>query len=293
MTSTLRSTRRIGTMIAATAALIGGSSLLAAPSASAADRDGVCDEGEFCLYYNSDHGGSVSDFAESVSDYGASQPTCYEFKGDGAGKGDCVKNDAASAWNRTDETVRLYFNSGYSGASQDFGSGDKVNLNSTLKNENAGHKIDPGSADSGEYLLPFPCKETWTASTRADHSPPLAVDFNHYPDDNGYKVYASAAGTVSLVANTGSDSYGQYIVIDHGGGKQTLYAHLSSQDVSEGDKVSATTMIGRVGSTGGSTGPHLHYEQKEGGQLVKATFAGGNPSYPENDTELARSTDCP
>ena len=73
----------------------------AAPSAQAAARDGICESGEFCLYYNSDHAGSVSDFTTSITDYGASQPECYEFKGAGAGKGQCVKNNAASVWNRT------------------------------------------------------------------------------------------------------------------------------------------------------------------------------------------------
>ena len=43
--------------------------------------------------------GSISDFTASLDDYGATQPTCYEFKGAGAGKGVCVKNNAASVWN--------------------------------------------------------------------------------------------------------------------------------------------------------------------------------------------------
>lgn len=55
---------------------------VAAP-ASAAARDGVCDSGEFCYYYNSDNAGSISDFAGSVSDYATTQPSCYDFKGAG------------------------------------------------------------------------------------------------------------------------------------------------------------------------------------------------------------------
>ncbi|MEU7476811.1 peptidoglycan DD-metalloendopeptidase family protein [Lentzea sp. NPDC042327] len=278
--------------LAAAAAVLAAASLtaLTVTPAAAAARDGVCDSGEFCYFYNSDHAGSVSDFAGSISDYGSTQPSCYDFKSAGAGQGLCVKNNAASVWNRTGGTVRVYFNSGYAGATQDFASGAKTNLNSTLKNNNASHQFNPGT--TGRFWLPFPCGETWAASTRSGHSPANAVDFNHYPEDNGYKVYSSAPGTVSKVANLGSTSYGRYIVIDHAGGWQTLYAHLSSQDVSVGQSVSEKTMIGRVGNTGGSTGPHLHYEQKLNGSVQRVTFRDGNPTY-WGTRDLARSTNCP
>jgi murein DD-endopeptidase MepM/ murein hydrolase activator NlpD len=111
--------------------------------ASAASRDGACNSGEFCYYFNSKQAGSTSDFTGSVGDYGATQPSCYEFKGAGNGKGRCVKNNAASVWNRSSKTVRVYFNSGYSGAAQDFKPGAKGNLNAILKNENASHKVGP------------------------------------------------------------------------------------------------------------------------------------------------------
>jgi hypothetical protein len=88
-------------------------SALSASSASAAARNGVCDSGEFCYYFNSDNHGSVSDFTGSVADYGAKQPSCSDFKGPGTGKGKCVKNNAASVWNRSSKTVRVYFNSNY------------------------------------------------------------------------------------------------------------------------------------------------------------------------------------
>ncbi|HTI22273.1 MAG TPA: CHAP domain-containing protein [Kutzneria sp.] len=123
-------------MLAAVGAAAMAVVALGAP-ASAAARDGVCDSGEFCLYYNSDQAGSVSDFTGSISDLGATQPSCYEFKSAGNGQGVCVKNNAASVWNRSSQTVRVYFNSDFGGASQDFAPGVKANLNSTLKNNEA------------------------------------------------------------------------------------------------------------------------------------------------------------
>src|SRR6476620_2478591 len=112
----------------------------AAP-ASAAERDGACNAGEFCYYFNSGEAGSVSDFTDSQDDYGTTQPSCYEFKGAGNGQGKCVKNNAASVWNRTGKTVRVYFNSNFAGAHQDFAPGTRGNLNATLKNENASHEL--------------------------------------------------------------------------------------------------------------------------------------------------------
>ena len=92
--------------------------LAAASPAFAAARDGVCDSGEFCYYYNSGEAGSISDFTGSIDDYGTTQPSCYDFKGAGAGKGVCIKNNAASVWNRTSKTVTVYFNSDYGGATR-------------------------------------------------------------------------------------------------------------------------------------------------------------------------------
>ncbi|WP_404353096.1 peptidoglycan DD-metalloendopeptidase family protein [Phycicoccus jejuensis] len=277
----------------AAAALTATTAFVAASApAQAAARDGVCDTGEFCLFYNSDNAGAVSDFTTSIADYGTTQPSCYDFKGTKAGHGLCVKNEAASVWNRTGKSVAVYYNSSYAGASQTFAAGAKANLNATLKNNNASHRIGSGGSSSG-FLLPFPCGESWEGQTRSNHSPSLAVDFNHYPDDLGWKVYASAPGTVTTVANLGNTSYGRYVVISHAGGYKTYYAHLSSQDVSVGQSVTAKTMIGRVGSTGGSTGPHLHYEQRLNGTVVKATFKDGSPAYPNNTTTLRRKQSCP
>ena len=76
---------------------------------------------------------------------------------------------------------------------------------------------------------------------------------------SGKAVYATRSGKV-ISAVTSNSGYGIYVLIDHGDGYSSLYAHMSVRYVSAGDSVSKGQMIGRVGSTGNSTGPHLHFE---------------------------------
>lgn len=88
------------------------------------------------------------------------------------------------------------------------------------------------------------------------------------PRPYGTPIYAAADGAVVQV-NTGyGGGYGNYIVIYHGGGISTLYAHNSRNAVSVGQKVRAGQIIGYVGSTGNSTGPHLHFEVRVNGSPV-------------------------
>jgi len=128
------------------------------------------------------------------------------------------------------------------------------------------------------FKLPFRCGEVWSGQTRTNHSPANAIDFNR-TDDVGDPVVASAPGTVSLVRDLGGASYGRYVVIDHGSGYSTLYAHLQSWTVSVGDRLEYGTRIGYVGTTGGSTGPHLHYEQRLNGSAIRVYFDGGQALY--------------
>ncbi len=82
----------------------------------------------------------------------------------------------------------------------------------------------------------------------------------------GQEIVAAAAGTVLLAGVKGG--YGNSIMIDHGGGMVTLYAHQSRFAVSNGQKVNAGQVIGYIGSTGVSTGPHLHFEVRINGNPV-------------------------
>lgn len=77
----------------------------------------------------------------------------------------------------------------------------------------------------------------------------------------GTPVYAMADGVVVISKNSGwNGGYGQYIVIKHNNKTQTLYAHLSKNDISAGQSISQGQKIGELGNTGRSTGPHLHFE---------------------------------
>ncbi len=83
----------------------------------------------------------------------------------------------------------------------------------------------------------------------------------------GSSIYASNSGTV-VVAGYNAGGYGNYVVINHGGGYSTLYAHCSSLLVSPGQQVSKGQVIAKCGSTGMSTGPHIHFEIQYNGSTT-------------------------
>lgn len=154
--------------------------------------------------------------------------------------------------------------------------------------------LDAASSDSAITALnlrtPFDCGQVWNANTRSNHSPQLAVDFQR-SDALNKNVLSSAAGTVTTVADLGNTSYGKYIIVTHASGWSTLYAHLNSFNVSKGDSVSTGTRIAKVGSTGGSTGPHLHYEQRLNNAVQRVVINGVAVAYYGN-TSITSSTNC-
>jgi murein DD-endopeptidase MepM/ murein hydrolase activator NlpD len=85
----------------------------------------------------------------------------------------------------------------------------------------------------------------------------------------GSPVRAAAAGRATVLWNPAG--YGLYLKIEHGGGVQTLYGHLSAASVEDGAEVQPGQEVGLVGSTGLSTGPHLHFEVRRGGRPVDPT----------------------
>lgn len=95
-------------------------------------------------------------------------------------------------------------------------------------------------------------------------------------------VYAAGAGRVTVARAL--SGYGNVVYLDHGNGTQTRYAHLYAFDVAEGATVRAGQLIGRCGSTGHSTGPHVHFEfrQRAGADwkaIDPVTVLGPNPFY--------------
>ncbi len=124
----------------------------------------------------------------------------------------------------------------------------------------------------GKMTWPLPGSYTITSPFGNRLHPILKVYKLHTGVDiagnncNGKPVVAAADGTV-IVAKYNS-AYGNYVVIDHGGGITTLYAHSSKLLVSVGQKVKAGQQIMKVGTTGYSTGPHLHFEVRENGNYV-------------------------
>ncbi|HEY0639994.1 MAG TPA: FG-GAP-like repeat-containing protein [Pseudonocardiaceae bacterium] len=114
------------------------------------------------------------------------------------------------------------------------------------------------------FRAPWPCGEQrqyYHHSTEVVN----ALDFNLAgAEDHGTPVWASAPGTViDVVPNHAG--YGNYVRVDHGGGWTSMVAHLSAFSVSRGQYVGYGAELGKVGSTGQSTGPHLHYEQEADG----------------------------
>jgi murein DD-endopeptidase MepM/ murein hydrolase activator NlpD len=96
----------------------------------------------------------------------------------------------------------------------------------------------------------------------------------------GTPIYATADGTVTTAGNTGN-GYGNYVIINHGYGYETLYGHMVRVKARNGQAVKRGEVIGWVGSTGKSTGPHLHYEVHKNGQKLDPIYFFYNDLSPE------------
>jgi murein DD-endopeptidase MepM/ murein hydrolase activator NlpD len=96
----------------------------------------------------------------------------------------------------------------------------------------------------------------------------------------GTPIYATANGTVIVAGNTGN-GYGNHVVINHGYGYETLYGHMVKVKARVGQQVKRGEVIGYVGSTGKSTGPHCHYEVHKNGQKIDPVYFFYNDLSPE------------
>ena len=125
-------------------------------------------------------------------------------------------------------------------------------------------------AATGSYIWPS-ASSVYVTSLFGNRLHPVYGYYRmHYGIDIGASygtdIYAADGGYVTT--STYSSGYGNYVMIDHGDGRYTLYAHMTTRYVSEGDIVLQGDVIGIVGSTGVSTGPHIHFEVYEGGERV-------------------------
>jgi murein DD-endopeptidase MepM/ murein hydrolase activator NlpD len=91
---------------------------------------------------------------------------------------------------------------------------------------------------------------------------PLGIDI---AIPTGTPIVAAASGTITFVGGNPCCSYGYHVIVDNGAGYETMYAHLSSFTVAKGDRIVAGQRIGFSGTTGNSTGPHLHFELHRNG----------------------------
>ncbi len=96
----------------------------------------------------------------------------------------------------------------------------------------------------------------------------------------GTPIYATANGTVTVAGNTGN-GYGNHVVINHGYGYETLYGHMVKVKARVGQQIKRGEVIGYVGSTGKSTGPHCHYEVHKNGQKIDPVYFFYNDLSPE------------
>lgn len=115
----------------------------------------------------------------------------------------------------------------------------------------------------GKFIWPIERSQVWVSQSFR-HGKHMAIDM---ATKAGVNVLAADTGAV-IEAGWSDNGYGYYIVIDHGIDYITLYAHLGEYYVKKGDIVKKGDVIGVVGSTGNSTGPHLHFEVRDYGYLV-------------------------
>ncbi|WP_059007811.1 M23 family metallopeptidase [Streptomyces specialis] len=139
----------------------------------------------------------------------------------------------------------------------------------------------PTAQAAPNFKAPFACGQQWTYS---HHSAEVRRALDFVRSDGGATanapVLASASGTATRHNQPGGA--GQYIVIDHGGGWQTYYFHLAAYSVANGQSVAQGQQIGTTGSTGNSSGAHIHYEQLYNGVGQNIVINGQSLAYPSS-----------
>ena len=147
----------------------------------------------------------------------------------------------------------------------------KVDELNKQQEANKGNNGSGSTVGTGNLVWPSYC--TYITSRQGPRTHPITGEYrNHGGTDIGASygsaIYAADSGTVVRSADGWNGGWGNCVMIDHGNGMQTLYAHMSSRAVSVGQTVSRGQTIGYVGSTGMSTGAHLHFEMYINGSRI-------------------------
>ena len=170
---------------------------------------------------------------------------------------------------------------------------DKINqkikeLNEQNKPSNPSNPSNPSKPSGSGTLTVWPSYCTYITSVQGNRVHPITGQYGTHGGTDigasyGSAIYAAGSGTVVIAYNNSAynGGYGNYAMINHGNGIQTLYAHMSVCSVTVGQTVSAGQTIGYVGSTGRSTGPHLHFEVRVNGSRVdpQSYYPGISFSY--------------
>lgn len=127
-----------------------------------------------------------------------------------------------------------------------------VDVKSSIAKDNKYYEKNPAKNLSSYYINPVPGARK-SQGIHGKNAVDLAIS-------TGTPIRASASGTILLARNGYNGGYGNLVIMKHPNGTQTLYAHLSKINTSNGSQVSQGDIIGLVGNTGRSTGPHLHFE---------------------------------
>ena len=170
---------------------------------------------------------------------------------------------------------------------------DKINqkikeLNEQNTPSNPSNPSNPSKPSGSGTLTVWPSYCTYITSVQGNRVHPITGQYGTHGGTDigasyGSAIYAAGSGTVVTAYNNSAynGGYGNYAMINHGNGIQTLYAHMSVCSVTVGQTVSAGQTIGYVGSTGRSTGPHLHFEVRVNGSRVdpQSYYPGISFSY--------------
>ena len=154
---------------------------------------------------------------------------------------------------------------------------DEYNSEMSRLDKEIKEAIRKANQSSSGWAWPLPYDGVYLTSYYGYRYHPLDGDWRYHSGIDvsmsgayGKNIVATRAGTVilsSLESESGT-GYGNYIIIDHGDGYTSLYGHCSALLVSQGQRVSRGQIIARVGNTGWSTGPHLHFEVRYNGETV-------------------------